>query len=351
MDKNTIRDVAIIGAGIAGLRAARTLRDVGLDVVILEKSRGVGGRAATRRLALPDGGDLSVDHGAQFFTARDQRFQEQVARWQEEGVCFPWADGFHTWSEGSLRGPDPQWKETRYASRDGMNRIGKVLAEGLPVLREFQVSSARFTGEEWVLESDLVHSEGTVRARALFVSAPIPQALRLVGGYLEADQQDLLSRITCHPCVAVMARYAGGTPDPAWKGIQVRDPESPLSWMAWDGSRRRSGSPGPVAVLHGSAEFSNGWLDAGKEDLRRAGEELLSGAARIAGEWMATPEEFLVHRWRYAHSSGPTIPGGFLPIPANQLCLIGDGLNGGRVEGAWLSGLFAAEAFLAHRPR
>lgn len=349
MDKNTIRDVAIIGAGIAGLRAARTLCDAGLDVVILEKSRGVGGRAATRRLALPHGGDLSVDHGAQFFTARDQRFQEQVARWQEEGVCFPWADGFHTWSDGSLRDPDPQWKETRYACRDGMTRIGKTMAEGIPVLREFQVSSARFTGGEWILESDPVHPEGSVRARSLFVSAPIPQALRLVGGDLEEEQRDLLSRITCHPCVAVMARYAAGTPDPAWKGIQVRDPESPLSWMAWDGSRRRREGHGAVAVLHGSSEFSNGWLDAGKEDLRGAGEELLAAASRIAGGWMAAPEEVLVHRWRYAQCSGPTLPGGFLSLRGKRLSLIGDGMNGGRVEGAWLSGLFAAESFLAHR--
>ena len=55
MDKNTIRDVAIIGAGIAGLRAAETLRKAGLDVVVLEKSRGLGGRAATRRIRLEDG--------------------------------------------------------------------------------------------------------------------------------------------------------------------------------------------------------------------------------------------------------------------------------------------------------
>jgi predicted NAD/FAD-dependent oxidoreductase len=54
-------DVAIIGAGIAGLCAALTLTQAGLKVVIVDKARGVGGRMATRRL-----GGAVIDHGAQF---------------------------------------------------------------------------------------------------------------------------------------------------------------------------------------------------------------------------------------------------------------------------------------------
>jgi predicted NAD/FAD-dependent oxidoreductase len=78
-----------------------------------------------------------------------------------------------------------------------------------------------------------------------------------------------------------------------------------------------------------------------------AGRELLDEAAMIAGAWMSAPVEFWVHRWRYAHPEGPNAPGGFLKAEtASPLYLIGDGLNGGRVEGAWLSGIAAAEDFL-----
>ncbi|MFM8721078.1 MAG: FAD-dependent oxidoreductase, partial [Chthoniobacterales bacterium] len=73
-----IHDTIVIGAGLAGLAAAGRLRKAGQDVLVLEKSRGLGGRAATRRW---DG--LPVDHGAQFFTARSEDFRDQVARWQE----------------------------------------------------------------------------------------------------------------------------------------------------------------------------------------------------------------------------------------------------------------------------
>jgi len=50
-----IHDVAIVGAGISGLSAAGRIRQAGLDVVILEKSRGLGGRASTRRMNLQEG--------------------------------------------------------------------------------------------------------------------------------------------------------------------------------------------------------------------------------------------------------------------------------------------------------
>jgi predicted NAD/FAD-dependent oxidoreductase len=44
----------VVGAGIAGLSAAEVLQARGVTVVVLEKSRGVGGRLATRRIiALP----------------------------------------------------------------------------------------------------------------------------------------------------------------------------------------------------------------------------------------------------------------------------------------------------------
>ena len=43
-------DIAVIGAGIAGLVCAQQLSQAGYSVVVVEKSRGLGGRLATRRL-------------------------------------------------------------------------------------------------------------------------------------------------------------------------------------------------------------------------------------------------------------------------------------------------------------
>ncbi|MFW5812000.1 MAG: FAD-dependent oxidoreductase, partial [Alkalispirochaetaceae bacterium] len=62
--------IVIIGAGIAGLAAARELTRLGRSVRLLDKGRGVGGRMATRRFA---GGRF--DTGAQFFSARSRPFR------------------------------------------------------------------------------------------------------------------------------------------------------------------------------------------------------------------------------------------------------------------------------------
>ncbi|MCI0585200.1 MAG: FAD-dependent oxidoreductase [Planctomycetes bacterium] len=55
------RPVIVIGAGVAGLGAARALHDAGLDVVVFEARDRIGGRAYTR-----DVGGVPVDAGAMF---------------------------------------------------------------------------------------------------------------------------------------------------------------------------------------------------------------------------------------------------------------------------------------------
>ncbi|MCZ2097620.1 MAG: FAD-dependent oxidoreductase [Anaerolineae bacterium] len=114
-------DVLVVGAGLAGLMAARTLVEQGARVIVVDKGRSVGGRLATRRI---DGG--VADHGAQFFTVRDPAFGAFVERWITEGLVFEWSRG---WSDGSLsvtRDGHP-----RYAVRGGMNALAKHLAKGL----------------------------------------------------------------------------------------------------------------------------------------------------------------------------------------------------------------------------
>ena len=79
--------IAIVGAGMAGLSCATRLAALGHEIALFDKGRGPGGRMATRRVEA-DGTMLRFDHGAQYFTARDPRFVEQVARWEREGVLF-----------------------------------------------------------------------------------------------------------------------------------------------------------------------------------------------------------------------------------------------------------------------
>ena len=62
-------EVVVVGAGVAGLTAARSLADAGHRVTVLDKGRRVGGRLSTREFA----GGGRADAGAQFFTVRSER--------------------------------------------------------------------------------------------------------------------------------------------------------------------------------------------------------------------------------------------------------------------------------------
>jgi hypothetical protein len=68
------RRIAVVGAGIAGIACARTLAQAGHQVTVFEKSRGAGGRMSTRDTEFG-----SFDHGTQYFTVRDARFEKALA--------------------------------------------------------------------------------------------------------------------------------------------------------------------------------------------------------------------------------------------------------------------------------
>lgn len=342
-----IYDAAIIGAGLSGLSAARQLAAQGLDVVIVEKSPGTGGRAATRRLELPEGGHVSIDHGAQFFTARDPLFRQQVAGWLARGVCFEWSSGFHTWDGAALLSPDDRWREPRFACHPGMSALGRDLAEGLQIMRGFRVASIDRNGEEWLLHPTGEGSMESIRAMTIFCSAPVPQSLELTGQYFSEDQRRLLGSLSSGPCLAVMAVYKDITHRPNWQGVQVRDPGSSLSWMAWDSTRREREQLAESAVFHSSVDFaSRPGLDS-EDGKQRAARDMLRDAARIGGEWIENPSQTCVHFWRYAIPLGEGVARGFLRSEEKpELYLMGDGLQGGRIEGAWLSGFKATQDYL-----
>jgi monoamine oxidase len=89
-------DVVVIGAGLAGLYAARSLHRAGLDVVVVEARRRVGGRVWTERSGF--GADL--EHGGQWLGARQRRLATLAAELdvattpaQVPGLAVEWRAG------------------------------------------------------------------------------------------------------------------------------------------------------------------------------------------------------------------------------------------------------------------
>ena len=310
-------DILIIGAGMAGLSCATALAEAGHSVTVLDKGRGPGGRMAARRTEIA-GEVVSFDHGAQYFTVRDQAFAEAVATWEDLGVVARWpAAGGDAW-----------------VGVPGMNGPIRAMAEALDVRWSTRAETIGRGMQGWQVET----GEGAFSATTVLVAIPAEQASELLRG-LAPELAALAGSVQSAPCWAVMAGFA----DPlAIPSDTLRDPDGAISWAA-----RNSAKPGRVGtecwVLHASPERSRELLDLPKEE---AASMLVADFFAQSGAAPTAPIHLAAHRWLYA------MPGAVEGEPARydaeaRIGIAGDYLHSPRVEGAFLSGRALAAKVLA----
>ncbi|NJK76001.1 MAG: FAD-dependent oxidoreductase [Microcoleus sp. SU_5_6] len=335
-------DVVAIGAGMAGLMCARQLRQAGYAVAVVEKSRGPGGRVATRRV---QGG--RADHGARYLEPQGDAVRGLIEDLVDRDLLKLWTDTVGEFRNGEIAAIP----KSCYAAPDGMNAIGKYLAEGLDIWYGRRVQAiSRTDNQMWhlaleVTDGNLDKPQESI-AKAVVVAIPAPQALMFLDSDigLQPDFLDKLRSIEYDPCIAVMAGYPAAKQqeldslNPLRKSVFFPD-NSDLDWIGLDSSKRSDPSQ-PVFVVHSSAVFAERYLES--VDLEPAGRELLDRAAEYLIPWLKEPEWLQVHRWRYAFCRNP-LPISCLPAGDNlPLVCAGDLCGGNRIEGALGSGLAAA---------
>lgn len=312
--------IVVVGAGLAGLSAGRALRAAGHDVVLLDKGRSPGGRLATRRVS-----NARLDHGAQFFTIRSERFERLVAPWVESGLVHEWCRGFAPEGDGY----------PRYAVRGGMNALAKDLATGLDVRCNQLVFAVRPAPGRWEVGLD----DGTsVPADALVVTCPLPQSSAvLITSGIEVPKE--LRETDYDRTLSLMVALDRHGAVPAPGGLQ--HPEGIFGFIADNVSKGVSDHP--AITFHANADWSEAHWDADRDTTTAA---LLEHALPWIGD--ARVLEMSTKRWRFA------TPRSIWPEPcwldssgAAPVVLAGDAFAGPRVEGAALSGLAAADALLA----
>jgi predicted NAD/FAD-dependent oxidoreductase len=321
--------IGVVGAGMTGLTAARTLSHQGYDVVVVDKARGPGGRMSTRRNA-----DLRFDHGAQYFTARDSRFLRRILAWQKLGLVHVWDARIAT--IGDRDSSKKSQSAERFVAVPGMSAICSELARELPDCRfDWAVRKLKRLENGWILTSD----EGqTLECDALVITTPPEQARTLLA---DPEVDELISGVEMMPCWALMlvlvaplfAEY-----DAAFIN------QGPLSWV----SSQRSRPERPTAnawVLHASPEWSSMHLEYSADEVR---DLLLEAARELPLSQPFTVESAVAHRWRYALARQP-LHCGSIWLGSKNLALAGDWCHGSRVEGAFLSGIAAAGRIMAAR--
>ena len=318
--------IAVIGAGIAGLSCSTMLQEAGYTVSLFDKSSGPSGRMSTRC-----GNNWQCDHGAQYFIARHAEFRSEVARWQRAGVAGVWTPRVQVFGSRSFHEADsaPEW----FVGIPRMTAPAYFLSAAMTLTTRTTVQQIRRETDGWHLfsvESGWLNTHFD----AVLFTLPAPQVVPLLRQPAPALAA-LANKATMRGCWALMARFAAPLALP-FDAAFVN--QGPLRWVARDNSKPgRSGDE--TWVLHASAEWSETHLeqvaDSVATTLLQAFGELGSPAAKA---WMA-------HRWRYADTD-PALNTGCVWQAASGLGLCGDWLNGGTVEGAWLSGRELAQSVL-----
>lgn len=319
-------DVLVLGAGISGLLCATQLQQAGLSVQVVDKGRGVGGRMSTRRQA-----EARFDHGAQFFTVRDARFQAYVEQWLAAGIIREW---FRHAPEDSNPHGYP-----RYCGIHGMSDVPRHLAAGLEVSSGERITELSRDVDCWVATAE---SGASWVARHLVVTAPLPQALMLLdtsGLDYAGSDKDALRRMRYAKGITTMAILDGPSALPE-KGF-IKIVQSPLASITDNRSKGISQDVSAVTI-HSDATFAEQHWDS--PDTTRG--PLMLAAA---GPWLGSPvREYHCHRWGFTTPLNPWHAKHFTNT-ALRLTLAGDAFGGARVEGAALSGLAAADAVLQRR--
>lgn len=308
--------IIVVGAGLSGLSAARELSSRGHDVTVFDKGRGVGGRLATRRA-----GSAVFDHGAQFFTARSDEFQQQVDSWISTGVVREWCRGFES-DDG----------HARYVGATGMTALAKDLAVGLDVRTSMLVFSLVQHNDGW----NVITDDGVAHyADKVLLTAPLPQSFSLMfsaGIEMPEDLRGIDYDRTLGLLVTLAHADTHAIPAPG----ALQNPDSVFSFIANNSAKGISATT--ALTFHANPAWSLEHFELPTDEI---GAALLTAAQPWLGKSLVVHRE--VKKWRFA-TPQRVWPETFWMHESHTLALAGDVFAGPKVEGAYLSGRGAAHA-------
>jgi len=323
-----MKRIAIIGAGMAGLTLAHQLKHKA-EVTVFEKSRGVSGRMATRRL-----GEYEFDHGAQFFTARSEAFEQFIAPFIEQGVIAEWQPRVLTLEAGE-KPYRRDWFEPHYVAVPRMNSFAKALAADLDIQLEITISTlSAMPNGQWqlhTLEEKLPQVFDWVIS-----TAPASQSIALLDQHLSelstditSDTANTLQDVQMAPCFTLMLGFEQALKLPFQA---ARAKNASIEWIMVNSSKPGRTEPFTLVI-----QSSNSWARENLErDLDWVNQAMLTDLEQLLGEPLPAVAVESLHRWRYSRVEQALEREAVLDWEKG-LAACGDWCLSGRVEGAFLS--------------
>jgi len=305
--------IAILGAGLAGLTAARALADAGHNVTVFEKGRGLGGRMASRR---KDG--WRFDHGAIVLRPSDDDFAAFTAQNDAEGNAAYWNDA------------------AGWIGLPGMSGAVKPIANGLTIHTQAEVTALERGVDGWVLQGPT--AAAGLQFHQLILAIPQPQAHRLLSPWPQLQAQ--IEPAQMDPCWTLMVGFGARLPTDM---TYSNDGNGPIAVIARETAKPGRDLPGDGWVIQANADWSRTHLEWDRTAVETA---LMDAFFAALGCNAVSPNISMAHRWRYALTSRP-LGQSYLNDASLGLSICGDWCLGSGAQDAFNSGRRLAEARLS----
>lgn len=341
--------IAVVGAGVAGLGAAWALSRAGWSSVLFEKSRGLSGRAATRRR-----GEVRYDHGANFFRLEDPDVHRLLtAELPADDLVEISGEVWTFDGEGEIRRGDPAHNAVpKWSYRGGIKTLGHLLAEDAPlaqVRRQCRVVAlARDADGSWWLDDESGAPHGPYPA--LLLTPPAPQSLALLESCpaVAAELLAELARVDYHRQFSFVLGYQDGVIERGdYHALVNLDGQHAVAWLSFEEDKPGHVPVGQsVMVVQMSPAWSSPRYEQAREDLLP---EVLAALRGLFRQDIPEPDWWDSQRWGLAHPQRALRAEPLAQAEAQGLFVAGDATVGkGRVPLALKSGLEIAGRMRVH---
>ena len=289
-----IFETIIVGAGISGSYLSSVIKNATKNILIIDKSRGIGGRMSTK----PIGEDI-VDYGCQYIKPETDECSALIKSLEELDL---------------VKQIEIKTGKKVYISPFGMNKIPQYLSRGVTVITNKKVEKIKYQNKLWEIYTGSI----SFTSKTLVLTMPIPQV------------EDLMARCNIKvdhlPNVEYSSFYTSTFISNVHHLEQIISSDDMFSWIC---NNKKKGLRNLNNAFTVNTSETVTRILVKKEDSER--KDIIAGKINEAG--FNNILKFNIHFWKYAFSSNQNNID-YIFDSHTGLGICGDSFSVGRVDGA-----------------
>jgi renalase len=335
-------DVAIVGAGAAGAGAAYALADADVSVMVFEKSRGVCGRAATRRK-----NGCTYDYGANYVKSADDRVADLLTDTLETDGLVDIEEPVWVFDSDGEIAEGREADDHKWTYAEGITQLAKRLfaATDATVERQTRVEELIRADDGWKLRDGAGLHLG--RFDSVLLTPPAQQTADLLGAAnwehrLCRDLREQIAVVPYRTIVTAVLHYPFEI-DWEYYALVNEDKAHDIGWISNEGCKDGHVPDGEgLLIVQMSPDWSIEYYDVDDPALTDAAADAVAGL--LENPDLASPDWADTQRWRYAQPDDGVDQSALEPAVDHDLYFAGDWVVGeGRVHAALRNGLETGE--------